>query len=169
MSPVGPVTATVRRSPIVVEHDPRGLAVPLDARLDRADLVRRAHSSSSSAVAKRASTSRFLIVGKTISRSPASEPSSAPAGANQRASTISPPSGTASAPSGATARKKYVSKRIETSGGVIQRENATSAPGSGSVIADLLEDLAHGRGAWAASPRPRARRPRRPGTPRRRP
>ena len=40
-----------------------------------------------------------------------------------------------------------MSKRIDTSGGVIQRANGTSAAGSGSVICDLLGDLAHRRRA----------------------
>src|SRR3954463_4240521 len=35
ISPVGPVTATVRS--LIVEHDPRGLALALDARLHRPD------------------------------------------------------------------------------------------------------------------------------------
>ena len=47
-----------------------------------------------------------------------------------------------------------MSKRIVTSGGVIQRANGTSAAGSGSVIADLLLDLAHAAARWAASPSP---------------
>src|SRR4051812_34917410 len=37
ISPVGPVTATV--TSLIVEHDPRGLALALDPRLDGADLV----------------------------------------------------------------------------------------------------------------------------------
>src|SRR4051794_37040296 len=38
ISPVGPVTATVRS--LIVKHDPRGLALALDARLHGPDLMR---------------------------------------------------------------------------------------------------------------------------------
>ena len=83
------------------------------------------------------------MVGKTSSISPAFEDSSAPAGVNQPTSTHSSPSTRGSCPSGSTARKKWVSKRIVTTAGVIQRENLTSSDGVGDLDVRLLVKLAH--------------------------
>ena len=75
-------------------------------------------------------------------------------GANQPQSTHSSPSTRGSWPAGAGARKKCVSKRILTSGGVIQRENFTSASGSSSAIAASSCSSRTAAIRWAASPSP---------------
>ena len=48
------------------------------------------------------------------------------------------------------ARKKWVSKRVLTTSGVIQRENLTSSVAVGQRDAGLLVQLAHGGGAVRA-------------------
>ena len=87
------------------------------------------------------------MVGNTSSISPAFEDSRAPAGVNQPTSTHSSPSTLGSWPSGRTARKKWVSKRIVTTAGVIQRENLISSDGFASSMLGLLLQLADGRRA----------------------
>ena len=94
------------------------------------------------------------MVGNTSSISPACEDSSAPAGVNQPTSTHSSPSTRGSCPSGSTARKKWVSKRIVTTAGVIQRENLISS--DGSEISMLASSCSSRTAAarWASSPDP---------------
>ena len=113
-----------------------------------------AQSSSSVADANAASCSSCLIVGKTSSSSPRPCASSAPAGVCQPRSTISPPSTRGSWSGGARARKKWVSKRILICGGVIQRENFTSAAGSGSRSPDSSSTSRTAATRCDASPSP---------------
>ncbi len=127
-----------------VEHDPGARPGPRRA---AAPAALRASTPTRAARPRRLEAGDRLEVldrREDISSSPASEPSSARLGSNQRASTISDPSTSTSAPLGATARKKYVSKRIDTSGGVIQRRERDERGGIGQRDPDLLLDLADG-------------------------
>ena len=60
----------------------------------------------------------------------------------------------ASCPSGSAARKKWVSKRITTSAGVIQRENFTSASGSATTMPASSSSSRTAATRCAASPSP---------------
>ena len=153
------------------QHDPRGLPAE-HPWLDRDDLAALRPREQRVGRLEPASCSRCLIVGNTSWSSPRRPASSAAAGVCQPSATISPPSGRGSWPGGAGARKKWVSKRIRICAGVIQRENRTSAAGSGSVspASSATSRTAAARCAAVGPPgRRRRRRPPRRGTPTRRP
>ena len=92
----------------------------------------RAASSAAAAVGKRASFVRFIRVGKTSLRRPASASVRASAGRIQTDSTDSPPSCSASWSGGAATRKKCVSKRLGRAAGVTQWAKRTRPSTAGT-------------------------------------
>ena len=108
-----------------LEHDPG---------LDRLDRRPRACVRRASTDANPPSCSRCLMVGNTSTISPVPWASSAAWGVNQPWSTPSSPSTRGSCPAGIATRKKWVSKRVRTCAGVIQRENSTRSALSASSI-----------------------------------
>ena len=82
-----------------------------------------------------ASDSSCLIVGKASGSSPAAlRLERRRAARTSAASVVSTPSGFGGVWAGARARKNQASKRVETTSGVIQRENRTSSSSAGSSI-----------------------------------